>query len=96
MWCIYNLHALSGKVPRGTILLHVIDSMDAEKVSVSTTIAPPMSRLVSDIPIPYLPAIIVLSLQSCKQSKKLDVLNEDVVYSDLSWDLKKGFEIGIK
>jgi hypothetical protein len=68
--------------------------MDAEKVHVSTTIAPPMSRLVSHIP--YLPAILVLGLQSCKLSKKLDVLNEDVVYSDLSWDRIKGFEIGIK
>jgi hypothetical protein len=87
---VVHLNALTGKVPRGTI----IDRMDAEKISVSTTIAPSMSRLVSDIP--YLPAILVLGLQSSKLSKKLDVLNKDVVYSDLSWDRIKGFEIGIR
>jgi hypothetical protein len=40
--------------------------------------SPTMSGLASD---PYLPVMLVLRLQNHRLSKKLGVLNEDVVYS---------------
>jgi hypothetical protein len=49
-------------------------------------LAPPMSRLVSDI----LPAILVLRLQTLGLSEKLGVLNVDVVYSDLISEYREG------
>jgi hypothetical protein len=56
-------------------------------IQVSRPLAPLISRLVSDIPISQ-SLRLVLRLHSRRLSKKLGVLNENVVYSD-----NKGIEI---